>query len=526
VPPTPDRRPGALIEDEEIIFDTDTGASPSVDGAFTYDPDSGRFRFRDAIGTYDPRSVAPAPVGATGDVQLNGTDSTFDAETDTGYSLNYSKTNRRLTIGPSGTSLSNNPLLTTGNVNSFVQSNVQNINSGTTASSDVVATSNTGTDTSNFVNLGINSSGNTDSGFTIAGANDSYLYSNGGHLVIGTESASRDVRFFTAGTLSANERGRFTAAGSFVLGTGALATSATDGFIYIPASAGAPTGTPNTFAGRVPLSFDTNANALKFYSTGAWRSVDPSLIQRDWKDSVRVCTPAALPANTRSGNTLTANVNGTIPTQDDVTLSVGDRILVRHEATGANNGIYRVVSVGSGSTPWVLTRTDDADTSAKVTSGVAVYVSEGTVSAGDVFILSTPDTITLNTTSLTFTRLRTKTRHLETNAAGTITTTSTTDTLVTGMTLTPGAGTYLVFFSSDWQNGTNNASNFATIYAGGTAVANSARQYTRPNALIRVGVMVSGVATVTDGQSIEIRWRVSAGTGTMGNRSLMLIQVS
>lgn len=53
---TPDRRPGALEEDIEIRFETDSGATPSQQGAFTYDPAIGEFKMYDGIGIFNPRS--------------------------------------------------------------------------------------------------------------------------------------------------------------------------------------------------------------------------------------------------------------------------------------------------------------------------------------------------------------------------------------------------------------------------------------------------------------------------------------
>ena len=57
---------------------------------------------------------------------------------------------------------------------------------------------------------------------------------------------------------------------SLVLGSAAIATTATDGFLYIPGCAGTPTGTPTAQTGRVPLVVDTTNNKLYFYSGGSW----------------------------------------------------------------------------------------------------------------------------------------------------------------------------------------------------------------------------------------------------------------
>lgn len=86
---------------------------------------------------------------------------------------------------------------------------------------------------------------------------DTGIYSGGTNI----------LGFATNGTA----RGSITATGSWVLGTAALATTATDGFAYIPSCAGTPTGTPTAITGLVPLVYDSTNNILYAYS-GAWRA--------------------------------------------------------------------------------------------------------------------------------------------------------------------------------------------------------------------------------------------------------------
>lgn len=61
-------------------------------------------------------------------------------------------------------------------------------------------------------------------------------------------------------------------AGNIVPGTAALATTATDGFIYSQSCAGAPTGAPTAHTGRVAMVYDTSNNRIYVYN-GSWRSV-------------------------------------------------------------------------------------------------------------------------------------------------------------------------------------------------------------------------------------------------------------
>lgn len=64
----------------------------------------------------------------------------------------------------------------------------------------------------------------------------------------------------------------FSGSGSAVFGGGSIATTATDGFVYIRACAGTPTGVPTAQTGRVPMVFDTTNNKLWIYN-GAWKGV-------------------------------------------------------------------------------------------------------------------------------------------------------------------------------------------------------------------------------------------------------------
>jgi hypothetical protein len=62
--------------------------------------------------------------------------------------------------------------------------------------------------------------------------------------------------------------------GNVVIGNlAALATTTTDGFLYVPTCAGTPTGVPTAFTGKVPMVVDTSGSKLWFYIGGVWKSV-------------------------------------------------------------------------------------------------------------------------------------------------------------------------------------------------------------------------------------------------------------
>lgn len=59
--------------------------------------------------------------------------------------------------------------------------------------------------------------------------------------------------------------------GNVIVGNAAIATNATNGFLYLPTCAGAPTGTPTAVTGRVACVVDTTNNRIYIYD-GAWIS--------------------------------------------------------------------------------------------------------------------------------------------------------------------------------------------------------------------------------------------------------------
>jgi hypothetical protein len=92
--------------------------------------------------------------------------------------------------------------------------------------------------------------------------------------------------------------------------------------------------------------------------------------------------------------------NATIPSSavivDGVQTAAGDRVLIKNQTNGAENGIYIVQAAAT----W--TRAPDADSSAEVTAGMFTFVSEGTVNADSGWYLTTNNPIVLGTTPLTF----------------------------------------------------------------------------------------------------------------------------
>lgn len=127
----------------------------------------------------------------------------------------------------------------------------------------------------------------------------------------------------------------------------------------------------------------TEINAFGSYLDGL------GLDGTSWKSVVRVATTA-------NGTLATAFANG--QTVDGVVLATGDRILLKNQTAGAENGIYVVAASGAPA------RATDCDTGAELV-GMAVMVAEGTANADTLWHCTTNATITIGSTALVFAQI-------------------------------------------------------------------------------------------------------------------------
>jgi hypothetical protein len=113
--------------------------------------------------------------------------------------------------------------------------------------------------------------------------------------------------------------------------------------------------------------------------------VDNLVAGLKWKPTVIAATTAAgtLASDFENGDTI-----------DGVVLTTGDRILIKDQAAGAENGIYVVAASGAP------TRATDADAGAELVNAT-VIVEQGTVNADKAFVC-TNNAITLGSTAIVF----------------------------------------------------------------------------------------------------------------------------
>lgn len=136
--------------------------------------------------------------------------------------------------------------------------------------------------------------------------------------------------------------------------------------------------TDGTFASPSTTTYPSTS-AVKTYA-------DNLVAGLKWKQSV-------VAATTTNGTLATAFANG--QTIDGVVLATGNRILLKDQSTGSQNGIYIVAASGAP------TRATDADTGTELVSA-AVFVEQGTTNAEKAFVC-TNNSITIGSTAIVFT---------------------------------------------------------------------------------------------------------------------------
>ena len=200
---------------------------------------------------------------------------------------------------------------------------------------------------------------------------------------------------FTAGDVTLTTEGwqrNGTAVCTNVVAARLLNTPQQKGFLLVDNTAGANNVTVTRGSGTVEVP----ASEVRFvYQDGTIDGIvnaggGGGITLEDYKDSVRVATVAA-------GTLATDFENG--DTIDGVVLATDDRILIKDQASGAENGIYTVNATGAP------TRAEDFDEDDEVTAGALVPVEEGTANEDKLFILSTNNPITVGVTALTFSEI-------------------------------------------------------------------------------------------------------------------------
>jgi trimeric autotransporter adhesin len=238
--------------------------------------------------------------------------------------------------------------------------------------------------------------------------------------------------------------------------------SATQNFVDLTTTQGSIAGT-KTFTGEVivPAPVNPTDAATKTY-------VDSVASGLSIKGSCRLATTAALPTNiynngtSGNGATLTGVSTGVL-TVDGSAVALNDRVLVKNEAAGADNGIYACTLAGAVGVAYILTRSTDMNSSAEI-AGAFAFVEAGTANGGAGYVVASGGPYTIGTTAIAFTQF---------TGGGGAGTPATTVTSETTYGISSAVGTLTTYAREDHTHGSPSMTSSApaTTLAIGTAAA-------------------------------------------------------
>jgi hypothetical protein len=208
------------------------------------------------------------------------------------------------------------------------------------------------------------------------------------------------------------------------------------------------------------------------------------------------------------GATLTLSVALTV--LDGYTLLNGDRVLVKNEATQANNGIYTWATGGL-----VLTRASDFDTAAEMASGDFTFVTNGTLYANTGWVQTDPVTV-VGTSPVTWIQFS----GAGTYTAGTGLTLTGTQFSITNTAVTAasyGSATQVGTFAVNAQGQLTSASNTAIaingnqITSGTVAIANGGTGQTTASTAFNALSPITTTGDLIIGTGVNTASRLAIG---------------
>lgn len=241
--------------------------------------------------------------------------------------------------------------------------------------------------------------------------------------------------------------------------------------------------------------------------------VDATATGLDVKQSVRVASTAAVTVTytAAGGTSARGQITAAPNTLDGVTLVANDRLLLKNQATAAQNGIWVVTTLGTGANG-VWDRATDFDADAEVTAGAFTFVEEGTTNADSSWLLTTNNPIIIggaSGTALTFAQFGAATSY--TAGAGLTLTGSTID-VVGGTGITVNADNILIDTAVVNRKGSSLLAGSAVSYA--IAHGAGAATYVLAQVIeVATGAVVYPDITI-DATNITVAFAVAPATNT------------
>lgn len=233
----------------------------------------------------------------------------------------------------------------------------------------------------------------------------------GGTLgVTGDLTVNTNKFIVTASSGDTSIEGTLDVTGAATLGS-ATVSDLTSGRVVLAGTSGALEDSGNLTFDGLTLTLSSNHLTTSDYNVATVKYVNDVVHYGvHWIKPCYVATTTSLSVSYSNGTsgvgaTLTNSGTQVALSIDGITLSIGDRVLVKDQTSATQNGVYTVTDIGSGSTSWVLTRAGEFDGSSEILPGAAVFITNGSTYADTGFVLSsdgTNGTITVGTSDIEF----------------------------------------------------------------------------------------------------------------------------
>jgi len=160
------------------------------------------------------KSSTLVPVdGSVTPSMLSNANVVFWSGANTNVGIGNTAPNAPLTIGAANGTFTNPLVQAASSANSWLQINAQNKSNGNNASTDLILARSDGNDSVGYIDMGINSNTYAQAAYSIMTPSSGYLFTNGGDLVLGTQTA-HNILFHTGNTTSSAQRAVIAANGN------------------------------------------------------------------------------------------------------------------------------------------------------------------------------------------------------------------------------------------------------------------------------------------------------------------------